>query len=235
LRGFFGYKFGGSWVTRTMRGRQLQHLAELLRQSIPTFTYAVGALHRLTIRCHLLRNFQGMRALDQEALDRPVQAGYRHGIVFHTMVLGAIIACDGELDAGAGKLRAAYDTAEVICDGHWADWVVAGAYLDARLATEGSGFVERAISASAEGGRGRVIADLHRMKGEVILIAGGSLDEAAFKSAIAIARRQRAKSFERRASIRLARLLAQQGKRDEAHSMLSESTAGSPKASTPPT
>jgi predicted negative regulator of RcsB-dependent stress response len=99
-----------------------------------------------------------------------------------------------------------------------------------------AGFVARAISARAAGGRGRVIA-LHRMKGEVILIAAGSLDEAeaAFKSAIAIARRQRAKSFERRASIRLARLLAQQGKRDEAHSMLSESTAGSPKASTPPT
>jgi predicted ATPase len=55
-------------------------------------------------------------------------------------------------------------------------------------------------------------------------MAGGALNEAevAFNAAIAIAHRQQAKSFELRASISLARLLAQQGRRGEARSMLAE-------------
>jgi hypothetical protein len=47
------------------------------------------------------------------------------------------------------------------------------------------------------------------MKGELALLAGEVLNaEATFNSAIEIARRQQAKSFELRASISLARLLA---------------------------
>jgi predicted ATPase len=46
--------------------------------------------------------------------------------------------------------------------------------------------------------------------------------EGAFNSVVAIARRQQAKSFELRASISLARILAQQGRRDEAHRTLAE-------------
>jgi predicted ATPase len=61
------------------------------------------------------------------------------------------------------------------------------------------------------------------MKGEFLVIAS-ALDEAevAFKSAIAIARRQQAKSFELRAATSLARLLAEQSRHDEARSMLAE-------------
>jgi predicted ATPase len=61
------------------------------------------------------------------------------------------------------------------------------------------------------------------MKGELALMAGDALDaEAAFNTAILIAHRQQAKSFELRAALSLARLLAQENRRDEAHSMLSE-------------
>ena len=42
------------------------------------------------------------------------------------------------------------------------------------------------------------------------------------EAAIAVARRQQARSFELRASISLARILAQQGRRSEAHKMLSD-------------
>ena len=46
--------------------------------------------------------------------------------------------------------------------------------------------------------------------------------EAAFNSAIAVARRQQARSFELRVSTSLARILGQQGRRSEAHKMLSD-------------
>ncbi|MBV8360088.1 MAG: hypothetical protein JO189_19440 [Deltaproteobacteria bacterium] len=84
--------------------------------------------------------------------------------------------------------------------------------------------MEQEIAGIAAGGPARFEADLHRMKGEFILMAGGVLNEAeaAFNSAISIARRQQARSFELRASISLARLLARQGRRDEARTMLAE-------------
>jgi predicted ATPase len=62
------------------------------------------------------------------------------------------------------------------------------------------------------------------MNGEFAVIAGKAFSEveAGFNSAIAIARRQEAKSFELRSSISLARVLASQGRRDEARTMLAE-------------
>jgi predicted ATPase len=76
----------------------------------------------------------------------------------------------------------------------------------------------------ASGGARLYEADLHRLKGDLILMAREDLGdaEAAFNCAIAIARHQQAKSFELRASISLARILAQQGRRDEACTMLSK-------------
>jgi predicted ATPase len=84
--------------------------------------------------------------------------------------------------------------------------------------------VEQALATVVATGRGRFEADLHRIKGEFIVMSGGALSEAeaAFNSAIKVARQQQARSFELRASLSLARLLAQQGRRDEARSMLAE-------------
>src|SRR5260370_32483547 len=67
-------------------------------------------------------------------------------------------------------------------------------------------------------------ADLYRLEGEFLLMAGaGENDvEESFRQAIAIAQRQEAKSWELRATISLARLLVKQGKRDEARTMLAD-------------
>jgi predicted ATPase len=73
-------------------------------------------------------------------------------------------------------------------------------------------------------------AELYRLKGELSLqskVQGpkSKVEEEAeecFLKAIDIARKQQAKSLELRASTSLARLRQQQGKRHEAHSMLSD-------------
>ena len=66
-------------------------------------------------------------------------------------------------------------------------------------------------------------AELHRLKGDLLLSQDESnLTEAqnCFERAIDIARHQSAKSYELRATTSLARLLAKQGKSDEARTML---------------
>ena len=66
-------------------------------------------------------------------------------------------------------------------------------------------------------------AELYRLKGELLLQHTGSnasQAEPCFQHALAIARRQQAKSLELRAAMSLARLWQQQGKRQEAHDLL---------------
>jgi adenylate cyclase len=65
-------------------------------------------------------------------------------------------------------------------------------------------------------------AELHRLKGELLLAAAP--DQAAaedcFRQAIDTARRQQSRAWELRATMSLARLRQRQGRRDEAHSAL---------------
>jgi predicted ATPase len=66
-------------------------------------------------------------------------------------------------------------------------------------------------------------AELHRLKGELLLQHAApevSHAETCFQQALAIARRQQAKSLELRAAMSLGRLWQQQGKRQEARALL---------------
>ncbi len=68
-------------------------------------------------------------------------------------------------------------------------------------------------------------AEVHRVKGELLLAQDASNAapaEQSFRTAIEISRKQKAKSWELRATTSLARLLAKQGRRDEARAMLAE-------------
>ena len=68
-------------------------------------------------------------------------------------------------------------------------------------------------------------SEIERLAGETLLRMGTArTDEAeqCMRRAVAIATEQRAKSFELRATMSLARLLDEQGKRDEARTMLAE-------------
>jgi class 3 adenylate cyclase/predicted ATPase len=68
-------------------------------------------------------------------------------------------------------------------------------------------------------------AELHRRKGELVLIQKGlkvEVAEECFRQALDIARCQQAKSLELRSAMSLSRLWQQQGKQEDAHQLLSE-------------
>jgi predicted ATPase len=85
--------------------------------------------------------------------------------------------------------------------------------------------VEEGFASVAKTGAQIGSSDLHHLKGELLLIQNpshGAEAEQCFRTAIEIARRQRARWPELRATTSLARLLSAHGRRDEARAMLSE-------------
>jgi predicted ATPase len=91
-----------------------------------------------------------------------------------------------------------------------------------RLA-EGLRLLAEALAAIEASGRGDLLAEAYRLQGELLLrqaFPEAAQAEACFQQALAIARRQQAKSWELRATTSLSRLWQQQGKRDQAHDLL---------------
>jgi class 3 adenylate cyclase/predicted ATPase len=86
----------------------------------------------------------------------------------------------------------------------------------------GRRLLAEALAAFEASGRGDMLTEAYRLQGGLLRQATPDAPqaEACFQQALAIARRQQAKSWELRAAMSLARLWQQQGKRHEAHVLL---------------
>ncbi len=96
---------------------------------------------------------------------------------------------------------------------------MAYAYRRVRWPKEGLAVVAEGLKLVDETGAPVFGAALYHLKGDMLLMQDSgneSDDEQCFRDAIEIARHQSAKSWELRATMSLARLLAKQGHRDEA-------------------
>jgi predicted ATPase len=98
-------------------------------------------------------------------------------------------------------------------------------YLLAKRADDGLRVVSEGLRDFEGSKRHMDHAELYRLKGELLLLQSASAHaqaESCFREAIEIAQRQQAKSWELRATMSLARLLRDTGRRDEARAMLAE-------------
>jgi TOMM system kinase/cyclase fusion protein len=92
-------------------------------------------------------------------------------------------------------------------------------------AVEGLMLLAEALVQAHKAGESWTEAELHRLKGELLLSLSADNHaeaEGCFHQALAVARRQQAKALELRAATSLSRLWQQQGKRIEAHQLLAE-------------
>jgi predicted ATPase len=90
---------------------------------------------------------------------------------------------------------------------------------------EGLTLLAEALAVTNEKGERRCEAELHRLKGLLLLARTTGQDteaETCFRQALDIARRQQAKSWELRAAMSLSRLWQRQDKRDAARELLAE-------------
>jgi hypothetical protein len=157
-----------------------------------------------------------------------VDHGFQYYSAFATLRRGQALAELNRLEEGLAQIR---DGLAVMRVSGGADFsithaVLAEALLKAGRGSEGVVVVDERLAASARTSEGEATAELYRIRGDLLLLQAqpGCDHEAenSFRQAIDIARHQQGKWWELRATVSLARLLASQGHRHEASTMLGD-------------
>jgi class 3 adenylate cyclase/predicted ATPase len=186
------------------------------------------ALHYASI-CHLYRREpQTAREFAEAGLALANEHGFELWAALHNIGLGQALAQSGREPEGIEHMEkgnSAYAGTRARRAGVGQPGELAYAYGRIGQSTKALELIEEELARASAIGARSVEPELHRIKGELLLLRDpSSLSEAerCFRAAIEKARRIGAKSWELRAITGLARLLAQQGKRDEARTTLAE-------------
>jgi predicted ATPase/class 3 adenylate cyclase len=154
------------------------------------------------------------------------EQGFAFMVALGTVLRGWALAAQGQSDAGIVQMcegMAACRTTGAEADRPYYLALVAEAYGRGRRYDEGLAMLEEALALVDQPEECYWETEIHRLKGELLLARSAEHQaeaEACFHEALAVARRQEAKSLELRAATSLARLWQQQGKRAEAHALL---------------
>jgi predicted ATPase len=210
--------------------RSQESLALAVELSHPfSLTYA-------TVRAALLSSFRREGPLAQEQAEAGItlstEQGFPFWVAFGTMVRGGALAERGQVEEGMAQMQQGLAAWRAIgADGGRPYFLglLAEAYGKAGQPEEGLILLTEALAAVEKNEEHRHEAELYRLKGELTLQSQveshkSKVEEAegSFLKAIEIAHKQQAKSLELRAATSLARLWQQQGKRTDAHKLLSE-------------
>jgi predicted ATPase len=179
-----------------------------------------------------LRQFRREARAARETAERltalSVEHGFPHWMAQATVTRGWAVAEEEHNQEGIAQIREGLAAFRAIGDGvllPHALCLLAEACGEAGRLDDGLSALTEAMAAADEHGIRQHEAEANRLKGELLLKQNNSNAAQAqhcFERAIEIARKQSAKSFELRATMSLARLLAKRGRRDEARTMLAE-------------
>jgi predicted ATPase/DNA-binding winged helix-turn-helix (wHTH) protein/class 3 adenylate cyclase len=143
-----------------------------------------------------------------------------------TLWMGWALAMQGQHAVGLAEMHqglvAVLDTGQTLSRPYQMV-LLAGAAGHAGQVEEGLRWLDEALTVFAASGRGDMLTEAYRLQGELLLrqaIPDAAQAEACFQQALAVARRQQAKSWELRAAMSLSRLWQRQGKRDKALKLL---------------
>ena len=162
--------------------------------------------------------------------------GFGQYFSYGRLLHGWALMAQGQGDAGLDQMRQGLIAYQATATS-WLPYflaLLAEGYGQAGAVDEGLHALAEALTTAQNTGERVWEAELHRLKGELMLQArrqspepGGALSrteeaEASFHQALTVARRQQARALELRTAMSLARLWQQQGKRAEAHQLLAE-------------
>jgi len=154
------------------------------------------------------------------------EQGITHYHAWSLLPRGWALAQQGEVTEGIAQIRqgfAGWRATGAGCSWPWFLALLAEACGKVGQLDEGLHALEEALVAVQRNEEHHYEAEVHRLKGELLLQQAPTHQEEAevnFQQALAVARRQHAKSWELRAALSLSRLWHQQGKRTEAYDLL---------------
>jgi predicted ATPase len=206
-------------------------LALAHRQS-HAFSLAVALVHPIVIS-YLRREWLTLQQQAEAAIALCTEQGFGSILAQAITYRGYALAQQGQVDEGIAVMRAGLDAQLATGAGLFRPWFfcyLADACGTAGRFEEALAAVAEAIAIAERTGERHNEAELHRLKGELILRASGVEAEPAvqteaeecFRKSIKIARQQEARLFELKAVISLTRLWKQQGKKAEGRQMLAE-------------
>ncbi len=173
------------------------------------------------------REVQPVKECAEEGIDHSTEQGFPHWLAQGTMQRGWVLSEGGQEEEGIVQMEQGFSEWKsigmVLGLSYWPLWLAEG-YAKAGRAKEGLSVLADALAMAEETEEAYCVAEVHRLKGELLLMQGEAEAEAetCFRQALDIARRQSAKSYELRAAMSLSRLLQKQGKQEEASEMLNE-------------
>jgi DNA-binding winged helix-turn-helix (wHTH) protein/predicted ATPase len=206
------------------RSQEALALAQTLAhpQSLAMARHFAAYLH------HRRREVPACLAQADTLLSLATAQGFPLWVGFGTCWRGWVLAVQGQDEAGLVQLR--QGLAAVLATGQTLSRplclvLLAEAAGHVGQVAEGLRLLAEALAAFEASGRGDLLSEAYRLQGALLLrqtVPDATRAEACFQQALAIARRQQAKSWELRAAMSLSRLWQQQGKRADARQLLAE-------------
>ena len=180
----------------------------------------------------ILGKTETARGLDKEFIDLAHAYGFTYWLAESAMAQGGLLIEDGHHAEGIAQIHQAVEMlqttgAQSTLPFGW--YRVAYAYSTMGQAEKGLHAVSKAFAFARHTGDRQIEMQLHVLQATLTLQANGARDqstitaaETCFLNAIDFARQQHAKMWQLRSTTGLARLWQRQGKRKEAHKLLSE-------------
>jgi tetratricopeptide (TPR) repeat protein len=205
----------------------LEHSREALAlvQSLHPFNQFY-ALHEAGLIREFRREAPVAHARSEAALALATEHGFVEWLPSIMNQCGGTLAMLGHYDAGIAQMRPGIATQQATQTKKGLPKLLArlaAAYGNSGQAEAGLGVLAEALAVVDTTGDVLYQAELHRLKGELLLRQGvpdALQAEACFYQAIAISQSQQAKSWELRAATSLAKLWQSQGKRQQACDLL---------------
>jgi predicted ATPase len=198
---------------------------------VKEITHPFSLVYALTMAAvvhQFRREMQEAQERAEALIALSTEQGFPFWLAFGTILRGWALTGQGEGAEGIAQMRqglvAHRDTGAELNRPLFLS-LLAEAYGEVGQPEEGLTVLVEALAMVDKTGERCWEAELHKQKGELLLMQEGQKvgeAEECFQKALHIARRQQAKSFELRAAMSLSRLWQQQGKREEAHQLLAE-------------
>jgi class 3 adenylate cyclase/predicted ATPase len=186
------------------------------------------ALNLAAVLHQFRREVQAVQERAEALMTLSTEQGFPHWLAYGIIFRGWALALRGERAEGIARMRrglVAYRGTGAELHRPYFLSMLAEAYGEAGQPEEGLKVLVDALAMVDNTGERNWEAELHRRRGELLLIEQGQKvgeAEGCFWQALDTARRQQAKSLELRAVMSLSRLWQQQGKHGKARQMLAD-------------